>query len=236
VFPLFHYGYKGNSNLLVTPLFLNANGENGEHTFASLLYSRHRGRTELDMFTPLYWQYRDPDIGLDRKILFPLFYRNTSPRQSDVVVFPLFAHFDKPAIRETTFVTPFFRHTTELTGWETDLFPLFYAGRENQSSHLVVAPILWDFASPKSRATVVLPVYVRIADQNSISQVALNTYYRERKVKGGREWEMHVFPLFSYGESPTGHWWNILYGLAGYTREGTKSKLRAAYIPFELSE
>ncbi len=233
VFPLFHYGYKGASKLLVTPLFLASTGDNGESNFASWIFARYRGRTELDMWTPLYWQYRDPDIGLDRKLLFPFFYKNTSPRQSDLVLFPFFAHFNKPAIRETTYVTPLFHHTTDLTGWETDLYPLFYFGRENRSTHLIAAPVLWDFASPKSRTTVVLPAYFRVADENSISQLALNTYYHERKVRGGREWEMHVFPFFSYGESPTGHWWNVLYGLAGYTREGTKSKLRAAFIPFE---
>jgi hypothetical protein len=27
--------------------------------------------------------------------------------------------------------------------------------------------------------------------------------------------------ILSYGETPNGHWWNVLYGLAGYTREGT---------------
>ncbi len=133
-------------------------------------------------------------------------------------------------------MTPFFRHTTDLTGWETDIYPFFYMGRENKSTHLVVAPILWDFASPKSRATVVLPFYYRFAGEGSVTQLALNTYYKENRVRGGKEWEFHFFPLFSYGESPVGHWWNILYGLAGYTREGTMSKMRALYIPIQLSQ
>jgi hypothetical protein len=38
------------------------------------------------------------------------------------------------------------------------------------------------------------------------------------------------------GETPAGHWWNLLYGLAGYTQEGTMSKMRIAYIPFKLSD
>jgi len=40
----------------------------------------------------------------------------------------------------------------------------------------------------------------------------------------------------SYGASPTGHGWNLLYGPAGYTQEGTMSKMRALDIPIKLSE
>ena len=104
------------------------------------------------------------------------------------------------------------------------------------SSHLVLAPFVWDFASPTSRATVVLPGFFRFACQDGVSQLALNTFYREKRVANGSEWEFHFFPFFSYGQSPTGHWWNVLYGLAGYTRDGTNSKMRLAYIPITLSK
>jgi hypothetical protein len=46
VFPLFHYGYKGAAKLLATPLFVWANGDKGEETFATYVYARYRGRTE----------------------------------------------------------------------------------------------------------------------------------------------------------------------------------------------
>jgi hypothetical protein len=236
LFPFFHYGYKGASKLLITPLFVNSTGDNGESLFLTWGYARYRGRTELDMWSPLYWQYRDPDIGLDRKLFFPFFYKSTSPRSEDTVVFPFYGHFKKPGLSETTWVTPLVRHTHDVTGWETDVFPFFYMGRQNQSSHLVVAPLFWDFSSAHSRTTLALPIYYRFADDNSVSQLALNTFYRERKVEGGTEWEFHFFPLFSYGASPTGHWWNVLYGLAGYSQEGTVAKMRALYVPIKLSE
>ena len=60
--------------------------------------------------------------------------------------------------------------------------------------------------------------------------------YRERKVPGGSDWEFHFFPLFSFGQSPVGHWWNVLYGLAGYSREGAASKMKLLYIPITLSK
>ena len=86
------------------------------------------------------------------------------------------------------------------------------------------------------RLTLALPFYFRMSDDTSVTQVALNTFYREKKVVGGTDWEFHFFPLFSYGESPTGHFWNVLYGLAGYSREGSEARMKAFYIPFKLSD
>ena len=93
--------------------------------------------------------------------------------KDDLAVFPLFAHFNRPNIRESWWITPFFNHETSLTGWQTNILPVFWMGRENTSSHLVVAPFLWDFASPKSRATVILPGYYRFADRTEVSQLRL---------------------------------------------------------------
>jgi hypothetical protein len=236
VFPFFHYGYKGTQNLLITPLFLKSTGEKGDTTFATYVYARYRGRTQLDMISPLYWHYTDPDIDLDRKVVVPFYYRNTSPRGDDLALLPFYGHFQRPGISDTHFYSPLVRTTTDLLGWETDIFPVVYAGRQGPSSHLIVAPLLFDFSSAHSRTTLALPAYFRMADDASLTQVALNTFYREKKVVGGTEWEFHFFPLFSYGQSPTGHWWNLLYGLAGYTHEGTAATMRALYLPIPLSE
>ncbi len=234
VFPLFHYGYKGQSHLLATPLFVDHKGEDGSSTFVTWGYARYRGRTKLDMISPLYWDYEDPDIGLRRQVFFPFFYRGVSPRSEDLAILPFYGHFVRKGVSDTTWVTPLFRHTTDLTGWETDLFPFFYFGRDNQSSHTVIAPFFWDFASPRSRTTIALPVFFRFEDEETISQLALNTFYREKKVTG--EWEFHFFPFVNFGETKQGHYWNLFYGLAGYSQEGTKTKIKALYFPITVSE
>jgi hypothetical protein len=82
----------------------------------------------------------------------------------------------------------------------------------------------------------VFPLYWRFAKTDSLSQLIGNVYYQERRFKNGLDWQVHFFPLFSYGETPDGHWWNVLFGLAGYERSGTMTKVRALYIPIELSE
>ncbi len=236
LFPFFHYGYKKNEWLIANPLFMAARGENGESTFATWGYARYRGRTELDMITPLYWAYRDPDIGLDQKLLFPFFYKRTSPRESSWAFFPLYGKFERFGIKKTTWITPLFQHTTDLRGWSTNIHPLVYIGREGQATHTVIAPFFWDFASPKQRSTIAFPLFWRFSDRQSVSQLVGNVFYREERKSSGSDWEVHVFPAFSYGETPRGHWWNILYGLAGYTREGATTKMRTLWIPITLSE
>jgi len=236
VLPFFHYGYKGDSWLFASPLFVAAHSDKGANTFATWLYARHRGRTELDMVTPLYWAYRDPDIGLNRKILFPFLYSSTSPRESNQAFFPFWGHFERYGISESTWITPFFNHKTDLRGWSTNLYPLVYVGRNVLDTHIVVAPFLWDFASPKSRTTVAFPVFWRFSDEKEVTQLVGNVYYHEKKLRTGLDWEVHIFPAFSYGETPNGHWWNVLYGLAGYTRQGTATTVRTLWIPTKLSE
>ena len=89
--------------------------------------------------------------------------------------------------------------------------------------------------SPRSRQTVVFPLFWRFADQKGVTQVIGNTLYFEEKTAKGTEWQFHLFPLLSFGGTPDGHWWNLLYGLAGYTREGTMAKMRLGYVPITLS-
>jgi hypothetical protein len=234
--PFFHYGYKGDSWLFVNPLFMMKHGDKGENTFATYLFARHRGRTELDMITPFYWAYRDPDVGLNRKILFPFLYSSVSPRESNQAFFPFWGHFERYGVSESTWITPFFNHKHDLRGWSTNLYPLVYVGRNSLDTHFVVAPFLWDFASPKSRTTVAFPVFWRFSDEKEVTQLVGNVYYHEKKLRSGLDWEVHIFPAFSYGETPNGHWWNVLYGLAGYTRNGTATTVRTLWIPTKLSE
>jgi hypothetical protein len=235
LFPFFHYGWERNASLLVTPLFLNAKSNEGYETFATWGYARYRGRTELDMLTPLLWLYRDPDINLNQTLLFPFYYRRTSPREDSIAVFPFFGKFERFGISTDTWVTPFFRHTHDLTGWSTNIHPLAYFGRSGNESHAVVAPVFWDFAGPASRATVVAPVFWRFAKPDSLTQLVGNLLYTEQRLGRGTEWKIHVLPAFSYGETPDGHSWDVLFGLVGYKRQADFTQLKLFWLPITLS-
>lgn len=234
---LFHYGHRGDTEkLLVTPLFIDKTGPKGERTFVTWGYARHRGRTQLDMITPFYWRHEDPDAKSETKLLFPFLYSHESPRESTQYFFPFYGHQKKYGLSQTWWVTPFFEHERSITGWKTNLYPFVFVGRDRLHSHTVVAPFFFDFVTPDSRATVGFPIYWRFQEGNTTSQLVLNTYYRERKLKNGLDWEFHFFPFFTYGETPNGHWWNVLYGLAGFTRSGAATKMRLFWVPIELSE
>ncbi len=237
VAPLFHYGYEDKANLLVTPLFVNRNSQEGHHTFVTWGYARHRGETELDMYTPLYWQFRDPRIGLSRHLLLPFFYSNESPRESMTTVFPLFSYKKRHGISHSLWVTPLFNTKKHPQGGSTTIAPFFFFGRNGHDSHAVVAPAYFDFESLHSRTTVIPPLlYVRARGKDSVTHVFANMYYQERNYRSGREWSFHFLPLLSFGETPNGHYWDVLFGLAGYRRQGPASTVKALWMPFQLSE
>ena len=231
IFPLFHYGYDKDAWLFANPLFVMARGQSGERTFVTWAYARYRGRTELDMITPLYWDYRDPDAGVTQKLLFPFLYTRQSPRESTQAFFPFWAHSERFGISKTTWITPIFKHTHDLTGWSTNIHPIFFFGRSGKQSHTIIAPVFYDFVGTESRTTVAFPVYWRFSDLNSITQVVGNMYYHEKKLHSGKEWEIHAFPALSYGSTPDGHFINVLYGFAGYSRRGSDTTVRLLWIP-----
>ena len=55
----------------------------------------------------------------------------------------------------------------------------------------------------------------------------------QKRVAGGTDWQFHFAPLFSYGEDPRGYFWNVLFGLAGYSHHGTETQTRVFWIPFD---
>ncbi|MBN2196283.1 MAG: hypothetical protein JW751_25950 [Polyangiaceae bacterium] len=238
VLPFVHYGFdrEDRSWLFVNPLFLLAKGKEGDRTFATWLYARYRGRTRFDMVTPFYWQFKDPDVGIDQRLLLPFYYAKTSPRESTHAYFPFYAHSDHFGLRKSTWVTPFVQHREGLRGWSTNIHPILYLGRNGNRSHTIVAPLFWDFVGRSERATIALPLYYRFSDSDSLSQLVGNVYYRERQGTHGLHWQLHLFPMFSYAGRPDGHSWNLFYGLAGYTRRNDLVRVRALWIPITITK
>jgi hypothetical protein len=240
VFPLFHWGKDPDKSLFVMPGYLRRVTRTADTMITPLvtLASTRNGATSLTAVgpvIPLVIDYRDRDLGAHAWAIAPFYYQSDSPAGHDFLT-PLYGHFESYGVSRTHWFFPSLTITTDIHGWETDLHPLVYVGRSDESSHTVLAPIFWDFANPKKRATVAFPVYWRFADgqDDSVMQVAGNTLYMQKRVAGGHDWSFHFLPLFSYGESPQGYFWNFLFGLAGYTREGPVAKIRAFWIPIQV--
>ena len=240
LFPLFHYGHDPDKSLfilpgyyrrvsrttdtMITPLFSHAETRNGATSL-----------TAVGPVVPLFFDYRDRDLDVHAWAAAPFFYTSDSPSGHDWLT-PLVGRFETYGASRTWWVFPSLTLTSDTHGWESDLHPLLYVGRDGDSTHTVVAPVFWDFANTKGRTTIGFPIYWRFADgqDDSVLQVAANTLYMQKRVAGGHDWQFHLLPLFSYGENPGGYFWNVLFGLAGYTRDGLNAELRALWIPFNV--
>ncbi|AKV01881.1 hypothetical protein AKJ09_08544 [Labilithrix luteola] len=241
LFPLFHYGKSPTQSLFVTPLYLRRVTPTVD-TLVTPLFSHATTRNNSTSLTvagpivPLYYRKTDIDIGYKALGIFPFYYGSHSPTGTALAT-PLFARFENYNVSRTYWAFPSIVYERDQKGWEVDVHPLLYLGRSDHSTHTVLAPIFWDFANPKGRTTIGFPLYWRFADttDDSVTQVAANTLYRQKRVSGGLDWQFHLLPVFSYGQSPTGHWWNVLFGLAGYDRDGATAKVKALWIPITVA-
>jgi hypothetical protein len=239
--PFFHYGYDSDESLFIVPGYYRHVSRTSD-TMLTPFYSRamaRGGATTLSVagpVLPLWWDYRDRDLDQHTWALAPLYYSSDSPAGHDWLT-PLVGRFETYGESKTWWVFPTLTLMTDKHGWENDLHPLVYVGKSDDSTHTVIAPIFWDFGNSKGRTTVGFPLYWRVADSedDSVVQVAANTLYMQKRVPGGTDWQFHLLPLFSYGENPGGYFWNVLFGLAGYTRDGAQASVRAFWIPIDVS-
>ncbi|HQY65500.1 MAG: hypothetical protein IPQ09_05490 [Myxococcales bacterium] len=241
LFPFFHYGTSPTGTLFAVPGYLHRTTPTVDTTVTPLfVHSTTRsGATSLTTagpILPMYYAYDDRDTGFTARGLFPFYYGDHGNEGRSLWT-PLFARFERYGESRTFWAFPNLTVQRGYKGWETDLHPIVYLGREGKSSHTVLAPILWDFASPESRSTVAFPLFWRFAEAKNaqITQVAGNTVYLQHKVSGGLDWQFHFAPLFSYGENPAGYFWNVMFGLAGYKRQGAATQMKAFWIPIPLS-
>jgi hypothetical protein len=240
LFPFFHYGETPEKKLFVVPGYIRRVTKTADTMvtpFVTLAETR-KGATSLTMIGPLapfYYHYRDRDIGLSTTVVAP-FWMNSSSPEGRAFLTPLVGKFESYGLSKTWWVAPSFTFNSNIHGWENDFHPIVYLGRSDTSSHTVLAPVFWDFASPEGRTTIAAPVFFRFQNvkEGTITQVAANTVYLEKRVEGGKDWQFHLVPLFSYGEDPEGYFWNFLFGMAGYQREGSFSRIRALWIPITV--
>jgi hypothetical protein len=239
--PFFHYGHDPDQTLFILPGYYRRVSHDSD-TLLSLVYSHvttRNGSTSLTAagpVIPLWWDYTDRDVGVHTWALAPFIMHSQSPAEHDWLT-PLLGRFETYGESTTWWFFPSFTFSSGRHGWENDLHPLVYVGRNDDSSHTVVAPIFWDFANAKGRTTVGFPLYWRFADttDDSVIQVAANTLYLQKRVPGGIDWSFHLLPLFSYGGNPDGYFWNVLFGLAGYSQYANTSQIRAFWLPINLA-
>ena len=240
LFPFFHWGHSQEKSLFVVPGYLRRSTRTSD-TMITPFFSHAETRngstslTAVGPLLPIFMSYSDKDIGLKAFGIAPFYYQSDSPAGHDFLT-PLFGKFETYGVSKTYWAFPSITVTTDTKGWETDIHPIVYVGRDKESSHTVLAPFFWDFANPKKRTTVAFPVYWRFADagDDSVTQVAGNTLYMQKRVAGGMDWQFHFLPVFSYGETPQGSWWNLFFGLAGYDGSAAQKRIKAFWLPIDI--
>lgn len=241
IFPLFHWGHRGTErsmlwlpgylrritpdhDTVITPFYSHAISRNGDEGL------RFGGPV-----VPLVFDYRDKRLDSHAFAFAPLYYQSRSRRGSDTLT-PFFGRFEDYGVSRTYWVFPSVVHSSGTAGWETDVYPLAFFGRSGATSHNVLAPLYFDFKNPSGRTTIQFPFFWRFATSDgTVTEVAGNTIYLQKPVRGGYDWQTHVAPFFSYGESPTSMFWNVLFGLAGYTRTPEKTEVRVLWLPITTS-
>lgn len=242
LFPLFHYGHSPTQNLFIVPGYLRRRTPTVD-TIITPLFTHSTTRNNSTNLTmvgpifPIYYRKTDVDIGYSATGVFPFFYNSSSPTHSTFAI-PLFGRSESYNISRTYWIFPSIVYDRSITGWEVDIHPVVYLGREKKKEHTVLAPFFWDFASPKGRTTIGFPLYWRFTDTNdgTVTQITANTLYREKRAVGGTDWQFHLLPLFSYGQSPQGSWSNLLFGLLGYDADGPQTKIKFFWIPITVSD
>jgi len=241
LFPLFHYGRDPEKSLFVLPGYLRRVTRTSD-TLVTPFYTHATTRNKATSLTaigpllPIYYRNTDTDIGYSALGIFPFYFGSSSPTGRTFAT-PLYARTESYNVSRSHWVFPSIVFGSDVKGWEVDVHPIVYLGRSEKSSHTVLAPILWDFASPKGRTTVGFPAVWRFAEtaDDSVTQVVLNTLYRQKRVQGGLDWQFHLLPVFSYGQSPSGSWANLFFGLLGYDHDGPTTKLKAFWLPITVA-
>ena len=159
-------------------------------------------------------------------MLAPLVWRFTDPDDKSFVLFPFWWGFDDIKNNDSTDV----------------LFPLWWRfdNRRTQKLSSVAFPLYWDFQNKatKTRTTLIAPLIWRHRTPTRAMTGFLNFVWHKGKVKNNPFWTFNIFPLIKLGKppAPSGAYWSVLGGLAGWRRQGRTKELKIFWIPFDLTD
>ena len=206
------------------------------------------------------WQYIAPFIYTSsdpvrrRSVFFPVVWDfDNRHRSRTTVVLPLMVHHRRyDERRHTTWVAPTFQYSVRPDGFSFNIHPLVYTSRSGDDSHQVVAPLFFRFNRPDSTSTVFFPFYWDFIRGDSRTSVffpfvfrgtspdrqwtaVLNTVYISGERNGVPYWSFNFFPFFRIGRPAPGDIdWQVLLGLFGYGRRGSRRWLDLFWVPVEL--
>lgn len=224
-----------------------------ESTLVLPFYQNHRGTFQFDSVAPLFYYGRDRRAGT-QTVQVLNFVRNDRPTGNTTVFFPLFAHIHEEGRFDTT-ITPVFGHSYDQTRrsrivvaanvhYESspehrvlNIYPLLYTAAGRRWHHNVFFPFVWDIANEEEgrQTTVIFPFYAHVGDRHGYTRWALpNIFWWQHGSGDTLSWGYDVAPFFQYGEPRRGdHYWSVLYGLAGYRKQGNYEQTRVFWATID---
>ncbi len=224
-----------------------------ESTLVLPFYQNHRGTFQFDSVAPLFYYGRDRRAGTSTVQVLN-FVRSDRPTGSTTVLFPLFAHIHEEGRFDTT-ITPVFGHSYDQTRrartvvaanvhYESspehnvlNIYPLLYTASGRRWHHNVFFPFVWDIGNQDEgrQTTVIFPFYAHVGDRRGYTRWAFPDVIWWRHGSGETlSWGYDVAPFFQYGEPRRGdYYWSILYGLAGYRRQGNYEQTRVFWATID---
>ncbi len=145
-----------------TPIYQGKRGVQGFHAVAPFFFHTwdQRDRSNGLFVPPFFWRWRDP--ANETLAVFPFFGRRYRAGISHTWMTPLLAHsFSLERKDHTWWVLPSFHYAADETSWQFNIHPLFYRKKAIDHSHLVLAPVWWDFRNKEKQThrSVLLPLW-----------------------------------------------------------------------------
>jgi hypothetical protein len=252
-FPLFHTESSREHFTLAMPLggYIRVGGES---TLVLPFYQNHRGTSEFDSVAPLFFYGRDRRMGTSTLQvlnfvhstrptgyswgLFPLIGRFHEEGRYDTTITPLFGHsYDQTRRASTTWVFPNVHVERSPEHRVTNVYPLVYTAAGRGWHHNVFFPFVWDVGnrSEGRQTTVVAPFYAHVGDRTGFTRWAFPDVFWWQHGSGETlSWGYDIAPFFQYGEPRRGdYYWSVLYGLAGYRRQGSFEQTRVFWATID---
>jgi hypothetical protein len=260
ILPLFYTAHGPNRFTLFTLLAGISRGGTTHRWYVGPLFVSNSAEGSIRALFPLY--YSELDRGSESRTRFflpllhfsrtqprrsistwaALFWRRTDITSATTVVVPLFYDIQDYRQKRTTILVPLFlRHANEVTHDSYWVLPVFYRHVNPTDSTHVLFPLIWDFKHPRSRTTLVLPLFAHWTRATySGTYVFPNIYYRKGFIPGAiggtpqtedGTWRLLIPPLFEAAVARPGDFrWEILGGLFGKERIGRNHYLKLFFF------
>lgn len=169
------------------------------HEFLFPFYLRVKGEKDQEIYSPIFWSYRDLNGS---KGILPPFYWNISKTSKTQIGFPLYWRFFKkdPDLKEFEIALPWIYYRSGNNSFRTFL-PLYWGrNKEEKGEWNLFFPLLFQSEDKNGNNKLITPVFSRFKDENGRISGHTGLNFFSQEPWGGRS-EI-FFPFLYYRGEP----------------------------------